>query len=131
MAQNDAVRLAIRCARDSMPPLRLAILDDIAAHPSSTATDVRRRLHKPRATADRHLQALHFLGVLEVEEVERDWGGRPTTSWLYSLAEGINPDVLNPSSLPDLALHASSPLKEESGPPFAPTAKSGNGWGAA
>ena len=30
-----ALRLALRCARDSMPPLRLAILDDVAAHPRS------------------------------------------------------------------------------------------------
>ena len=33
--RGDALRLAIRCARDSMPPLRLAILEDIAAHPAS------------------------------------------------------------------------------------------------
>ena len=32
----DALRLAIRCARDSMPPLRLAILDDLAEHPDSS-----------------------------------------------------------------------------------------------
>ena len=30
MGRHDALRLAVRCARDSMPPLRLAILDDIA-----------------------------------------------------------------------------------------------------
>ena len=42
-----ALRLAIRCARDSMPPLRLAILDDVAAHPDSRTVDVRRRLDKP------------------------------------------------------------------------------------
>jgi hypothetical protein len=35
----------IRCARDSMPPLRLAILEDIAANPDSRILDVRRRLH--------------------------------------------------------------------------------------
>ena len=33
MNRADALRLAIRCARDSMPPLRLAIIDDLAAHP--------------------------------------------------------------------------------------------------
>ena len=34
--RGEAVRLALRCARDSMPPLRLAILDDIAAHALAT-----------------------------------------------------------------------------------------------
>ena len=33
LPRATALRLAIRCARDSMPPLRLAIVDDIAAHP--------------------------------------------------------------------------------------------------
>ena len=32
---TEALRLALRCARDSMPPLRLAILDDLAAHPGT------------------------------------------------------------------------------------------------
>jgi hypothetical protein len=36
------MRLALRCARDSMPPLRLAILRDVAAHPSTTPTEVRK-----------------------------------------------------------------------------------------
>lgn len=35
MDRFDALRLAIRCARDSMPPLRLAILDDRSRHPDS------------------------------------------------------------------------------------------------
>ena len=33
MNRGNALRLAIRCARDSMPPLRLAIIDDLSAHP--------------------------------------------------------------------------------------------------
>ena len=33
MDRTDALRLAIRCARDSMPPLRLAIIDDLSEHP--------------------------------------------------------------------------------------------------
>ena len=65
MDRDDALRLAIRCARDSMPPLRLAIIDDLAAHPYSTPTDVRKRLGKPRATVDRQLQALHMLDVVD------------------------------------------------------------------
>lgn len=97
MNRGCALRLAIRCARDSMPPLRLAILQDIGEHPASTPTEVRRRLDKPRATADRQLQSLHILGILELDEAERDDG---KTTWRYSLAAGIDPNTL---SLPEMS----------------------------
>jgi hypothetical protein len=99
MNRQDAMRLAIRCARDSMPPLRLSIIDDLAAHPRSTPTDVRKRLEKPRATVDRQLQALHILGVLRLDEETHDdtetgiWE-KPRTTWKYSLAEGVDPETL-------------------------------------
>lgn len=100
-----ALRLALRCARDSMPPLRLAILDDVAAHPGTSTTDVRRRLAKPRATVDRQLQALHMLGVLRCDEDEAERFGKVVTSWRYSVADGINPDALNPAlPSPDLSV---------------------------
>ncbi|HZK37200.1 MAG TPA: DUF3854 domain-containing protein [Aeromicrobium sp.] len=101
MNRSDALRLAIRCARDSMPPLRLAILDDVAANPESTTAEVRKRIDKPRATVDRQLQALHMLGVLTVAEEEGVWAGKPATFWKYSLTDGIDPDVLNAKSVPD------------------------------
>jgi len=86
--RDQALRLAIRCARDSMPPLRLTIIDDLAAHPDSTTADVRRRVNKPRATVDRQLQALHMLGVIDVEE-----GGQ---SGRYRIADGIDTAALDP-----------------------------------
>jgi len=98
--RDRALRLAIRCARDSMPPLRLAILDDIAEHPASTATEVRRRLDKPRATVDRQLQSLNILGVLRCDEETRDTG---KTWWRYTLADGIEPATLK--AVPDLSVH--------------------------
>jgi hypothetical protein len=91
--RDEAIRLAIRCARDSMPPLRLAILLDVAAHPLSTTSDVRKRLDKPRATVDRQLQSLHILGLLECDESTAAHG----SSWRYRLAKGIDPKVLDPS----------------------------------
>jgi hypothetical protein len=104
MDRRAALRLALRCARDSMPPLRLAILDDVAAHPGSCTKDVRQRIGKPRATVDRQLQALHMLEVLSCEETETRHAGRPATLWRYQLAAGINPDVLDPDSVPDLSV---------------------------
>ena len=105
IARDAALRLAIRCARDSMPPLRLAILDDIAAHPHSKISDVRRRLEKPRATVDRQLQSLHMLNVLTCEEEEGTHRGEPVTRWRYKLAPGIDPFVLDPDSVPEKSPH--------------------------
>ncbi|HEY5786194.1 MAG TPA: hypothetical protein VIT65_15605 [Microlunatus sp.] len=102
MNRPEALRLAIRCARDSMPPLRLAILDDVAAHPGSTATDVRKRIGKPRNTVDRQLQALHMLDVLDVLEEEATYGGRDVTRWRYTLRVDIDPGVLDPDSIPEM-----------------------------
>lgn len=85
------MRLAIRCARDSMPPMRLAILDYLAQHPNSFTTDIRKGIDKPRNTVDRQLQALHMLGAVGCEEADvvRD---RPR--WRYSLSDNIDPTTL-------------------------------------
>lgn len=110
--RRAALRLALRCARDSMPPLRLAILDDVAAHPGTLTTDVRRRLQKPRATVDRQLQALHMLGVLACDEDESERFGKVVTHWRYRLADGIDPTVL-PCPSPDLSPHVDGEIGEE------------------
>lgn len=96
MSREAALRLAMRCARDSMPPLRLACIDDLAQHPASSVTDVRKRIDKPRNTVDRQLQALHMLGVVTLDEEERYGSG---TTWKYSLAPDIKPSALH---VPDL-----------------------------
>jgi predicted transcriptional regulator len=81
-----------------MPPLRLAILEDVAANPHTRTHDVRQRLNKPRNTIDRQLQALHMLGVLDCDEVEAGDGGGHSR-WYYRVNERINPDVIQ---VPDL-----------------------------
>jgi len=101
MARPDALRLAIRCARDSMPPLRLMILDDLVAHPASSTAEVRTRLGKPRSTVDRQLQALHILGALQVDEHEHVWAGKTATLRRYRIGAGIDPDALNPKTASD------------------------------
>jgi hypothetical protein len=113
MDRTAALRLAIRCARDSMPPLRLQIIDDLAAHPDSSTQEVRKRLDKPRNTIDRQLQALHILGVVTVREQEYAEDGR--SRWFHSLAEGINPRALSIRTVPEMSLNTPSP-SQESGP---------------
>jgi predicted transcriptional regulator len=95
MAQRYALQLVIRCARDSMPQLRLTVLRDMAANPSSSVADVRRRLQKPRATVSRTLQALHTLGLLVCEEEEVKTADKTVEVWRYSLADDVNLAVLD------------------------------------
>jgi hypothetical protein len=83
MRREQVMRLATRCAKDSMPPLRLAVLLDVREHPDSSVPEVRRRLQKPRSTVDRCLQDLHMLGLLELHEQEIN---PVKTQWRYSLA---------------------------------------------
>jgi hypothetical protein len=112
MELEAAVRLALRCARDSIPPLRLAIIEDLAANPYSTPTDVRKRLQKPRATVDRQLQALHALGLVELDEVKvpGPFGGKAATEWHYSLDDAVTPDVISAGRpLPDMSLNTPIP----------------------
>jgi hypothetical protein len=112
MDRDDALRLSIRCARDSTPPLRLALIDDIAANPHSTASDSRKRLEKPWSTVDRQLQSLHMLGVLACdEEPPTTSGGK--TRWRYSLAGGIDATTLTLKPSPEKLVAISSSSKRE------------------
>ncbi|RBY92950.1 bifunctional DNA primase/polymerase [Blastococcus sp. TF02A-30] len=84
----DAMGLARRVARDSVPPLRLTLLADLLDVPNSTTAQVRKRVQKPRSTVDRALQELHVLGLLRQHDLP---GG---SSWVYELSEVVDPSVL-------------------------------------
>jgi hypothetical protein len=99
LTRQAALRLAIRCARDSMPPLRLEIIDDLAENPDATTADIRKRLHTPRNTVDRQLQAMQILRVVDVDEDRRNQYG--TVEWHYSLAADIDPGCLTVPKLAD------------------------------
>ncbi|BCO35498.1 DUF3854 domain-containing protein [Mycobacterium heckeshornense] len=124
MTRAAALRLALRVARDSMPPLRLAIIDYLAKHPHSSTSEVRKGIDKPRNTVDRQLQALHMLGVLDCDEMEYGENGR--SRWFYSLKAGIDPSAIDPESFPDLLLHIPNPYERgESDTPSGGSNKSG------
>jgi hypothetical protein len=91
MERDEAMALAIRCARDSMPPLRLAILLDVTANPNASTAEIRDRLDKPRTTIDRQLQSLNMLGVLRSFDVGASGRGQLRT---YRVTSSLNPDVL-------------------------------------
>jgi hypothetical protein len=95
MRRAAALRLALRCARDSFPPLRSQILLDLARNPDSRPTDVSKRIIKPYRTVRRELEALHTLGLLRCDEEQTTTNdGKTQTIWRYSLADGFDRDTL-------------------------------------
>jgi hypothetical protein len=90
-----AFRLALRVARDCLPPARLAVLRDVAAHPNAKASEIRHRLDKPRNTVVRLLDGLHALHLLTCEEYTpvpgKDW----ITVATYALATTVDRAVLD------------------------------------
>jgi hypothetical protein len=100
MSRTVALALALRCARDSIPQLRLAVLQDVAANPDSPVIDIRRRLQKPRTTTNRTLEALHCLGLVTCREVEERHGKQKIHVGYYSLAGHIDLGALKTGGLP-------------------------------
>lgn len=91
VGRDYAVALAIRCARDSMPPLRLAVIDHLADHPDQSSWRIYRALDKPRSSVKRTVDQLHELGVLTVN---RDEDFNVDHGWRYSLHPDHDPAVL-------------------------------------
>lgn len=89
--RDEAVRVALRCAADSVPPLRLAVLADVAAHARTPTADVVKRCQLPRSTVDRTLQELHLLGLLVVGEIPH---GQHSVRWAYSLAADVGAELV-------------------------------------
>jgi Toprim domain len=95
MTRDRAMQLALRCARDSVPPLRMDILQDLAANPASRAADVAKSITRPWMTVRRELEALHMLRLLRCDE-ERTGpiGSEEKTVWRYSLGDTYDKDTL-------------------------------------
>jgi hypothetical protein len=89
LPRTDALALALRGARDSMPPLRLRVLEDVTAHPGSKREDVSHRLDLPATTVRRTLDSLQLLKVLT-----RNTTGK-TKVHRYAVAEDLTPSVLH------------------------------------
>ena len=93
MSRERAMRLAIRCARDSIPPMRLEILLDLSQHPNSRPIDTRRRISKPWSTTKREMEALTMLGMLRCDEEEGAFDDKKTI-WRYRLHETFDRETL-------------------------------------
>jgi hypothetical protein len=93
LPRKAGMRLAIRCARDSIPPLRLELLLDVVNSRNTRARDIRNRVKKPWRTVKRQLDALVMLGALVTEmktenETQPDGTKKKVTYESYD----INPD---------------------------------------
>jgi hypothetical protein len=89
MSRNAALRLALRCAHDSIPVLRLEILLDLANNPRSRAIDVSHNITRPLRTVRRELEAVHMLRLLRCDE-EQSVVDENKTVWRYSLADAFD-----------------------------------------
>ena len=109
--RTEAMNVAVRCAGDSLPPLRLYTLTDISGNPLSRTADTVKRLQLPRMTVDRTLQELHLLGLLVVEDQPY---GEDKVRWLYSLAPGIDQAAVASLAARRLTRNVSTPVKGSS-----------------
>ncbi len=74
MSREEAMQLAVRCARDSIPPLRLEIMlmmQELGRDVEVGA--MRKAIGKPWTTVKREMEALHMLRILSCEETEKEW----------------------------------------------------------
>ena len=64
--RGPAMALALRCARDSIPPIRLSVLRDLAANDVEDCRvyAIADRLRRPWMTIWRTLEALYVLGLV-------------------------------------------------------------------
>jgi hypothetical protein len=81
MDRDAALAAAMRCASDSLPPLRQRILHAVSSHPKSPICAVVKLVQLPRKTVDRTLQELLLLGLLTFDE--QPWGEQ--TRYVYTV----------------------------------------------
>jgi hypothetical protein len=89
-----AMQLAVRCARDSLEPLRRDLLFDVAANPGADPDSIRKRIFRPLTTVKNNLVALHMLRLLDCEERQEQRGNRLVLVPHYSLTPELDRAVL-------------------------------------
>jgi len=89
LQHEKALALALRVAADSMPPMRLAIMRELASSTAGLSTQqIARGLDQPYTSVDKQLQSLHALRALS--RVAQPTGkktpdGTPKHMWVYTL----------------------------------------------
>jgi hypothetical protein len=98
--RKAALALALRCARDSIPPIRLSVLRDLRDNDvdDCRVIDIAKRLRKPWTTIRRTLDALYVLDLVNYVEADDDNSnedddgkdGKKSKAMHYALAVGVN-----------------------------------------
>jgi hypothetical protein len=111
IGRKSALALVLRCARDSIPPIRLAVLRDLDDNDFDDCriTAIADRLCKPWTTIRRTLDALHVLRIVDrvqsknlnkggdmPEDGEDEGTSDRKSVWCYALITGIDLTVLDP-----------------------------------
>jgi hypothetical protein len=86
LRREDAMALAGRCAHDTVPPVRMALLATLSGFPESSCAEVSARVNLPYNTVRRQLEALRYLDLVRAKGEERNV--------VYWLSSAINPDCL-------------------------------------
>jgi hypothetical protein len=116
MSDKDAMALAIRCARDSIPPLRREILLYVAKQPGVKPPEVHRGVGRPRNTVRRELEALYILRLLKcAEEDKEDSRGRMSTILRYSIDNNF--DHATPAAMNAACAQPGAPIPTPAPPP--------------
>jgi hypothetical protein len=102
LSLSEGMGLAARCARDSIPPLRLIVLDYLSTAPGSSTQEVAKACGLLWYTAKRALDALYALNLVIIQGEDREV--------TYTLRAHINPDVIK---LSPIAFGVDGPVGEE------------------
>jgi hypothetical protein len=87
---EKAMRLATRCARDSLEPLRRDLLLDVAANPDATPEEVHGRVVRPLSTVKDNLAALYTLRLLVCQERLERRGNRSFLVPHYAVSPSVD-----------------------------------------
>jgi hypothetical protein len=103
ISRDAALALALRCARDSIPPIRLSVLKDLADNDMEDCRvfAIAERLRRPWRTIRRTLDALYVLDIVhcvEADDENGETGGGDKADrkgLLYALAADVDLTALN------------------------------------
>lgn len=87
---DDAFNMAMRCMRDSIPPMRMRIIRQLMLYSNSTVASIADALQAPWSVVDPAVQDLHHIGMLNME---RD-GSKERSPKYYSIKSSLNIGVL-------------------------------------
>jgi DNA-binding transcriptional ArsR family regulator len=83
---DASFNMAMRCVRDSIPPIRLEVMHYLNRHPEASVNDIMYDIQRPWNAIDKAVQALYSAGMIIGTEV-----GKRTA---YSLRHNVDVDAL-------------------------------------